>query len=262
MIVDKKQTSRVLTFESWVTEAPWFKYATSHPDKVAHLLSDRSPCQDPFFDLFSPSRNERLPMITGLCRCIKNFKEGDRYIYVTKLSQPAMRSRDLDPSSGPRYFGVASMIVAQVYPSHDRASLEFHPRRYVIAPVQTPYPPGLAHNPQPVAAVSSESCIVHAQVSSSKSSSPRQVALTPDQATPGDYRSEYEAYHERQTTKHLRAARCSIESVEGREALAVNLDTAPVLSSADWEGHQQNVMGIRITEETARALVRRIADAG
>ena len=61
-------------------------------------------------------------MITGLCRCLKNFQIGDRYIYVTRLCPKAMRLRKLSDSSGPRYFGVASMIVTGVRASHEEAS--------------------------------------------------------------------------------------------------------------------------------------------
>lgn len=74
------QKTKVLTFESWVTKREWFQYAIDHPATIPYLLCDRSPCQDPFFDLFAPAPRDREPMITGLCRSLKNFCEGDRYV--------------------------------------------------------------------------------------------------------------------------------------------------------------------------------------
>jgi hypothetical protein len=93
--------SKVLTFESWVTENEWFRYAKSHPIEIPYLLTDRSQCQDPFFDLFAPSARDRRPMITGLCRCFKNFTVGDRYVYVTRLCPEAARERGRNPKLGP-----------------------------------------------------------------------------------------------------------------------------------------------------------------
>jgi hypothetical protein len=110
--------SKVSTFESWVTKADWFSYATSNPDKVPYMLSDRSPCQDPFFDLFADSTLKRRPMITGLCRGLKNFEVGERYIYVTKLCREAAPSLDFSLYSW--YLGVASMVVVKVSPSHEK----------------------------------------------------------------------------------------------------------------------------------------------
>jgi hypothetical protein len=201
-------------------------------------------------------------MITGLCRCLKNFQIGDRYIYVTRLCPKAMRLRKLSDSSGPRYFGVASMIVTGVRASHEEASLDFQPRKYVVAPSKTPYPPGLAHASRPIAAVARESCIVHTTAGRCGSSSSHQVALTPDSATHEHWQKEYEAYHERQAARQLGAAFCEIETVAGREALATNFDAAPVCSREDWENRQLNVNGHVIREETGNALARRIADGG
>jgi hypothetical protein len=141
------------------------------------------------------------------------------------------------------------------------ASREFHPRRYVVAPSETPYPPGLAHDVNPVAAVSRESCIIHT-ASDSCGSSSAEVALTPDKATYQQWLKEYAAYHTRQATKRLGAAFCRFEIVTEREALAPNLGTAPVLSRADWEDHQLNVNGCVVREETGDVLARQIAEHG
>jgi hypothetical protein len=40
--------SKLLTFQSWVTESEWFEYAKSHSTEIPFMLSDRSQCQDPF----------------------------------------------------------------------------------------------------------------------------------------------------------------------------------------------------------------------
>lgn len=215
----------------------------------------------PVFGLFASPR-ERRPMITGLCRCLKNFQKCDRYIYVTRLCPKAMRLRNLSDAPGPRYFGVASMIITDVRESHKEASLDFQSRKYVVAPSKTPYPPGLAHDSQPKAAVSRESCIVHTMTASCGSSHSRQVALTPDQATDEHWHKEYAAYHERQATKQLRAAFCEIETVRAREALATSFEIAPVFSREDWENRQLNVNGHVVREETGDALARRIAEGG
>jgi hypothetical protein len=139
------------------------------------------------------------------------------------------------------------------------ASREFLPRRYVVAPTKTPYPPGLAHNATPVAAASHESCIIHSGSESCHSPSD-QVALTPERSTSEQWQREYKRYHKRQATKQLRAAFCQFELVDGREALATEFDNAPRLSRADWEGYQLNMNGRIVGEETGKALARKIAE--
>jgi hypothetical protein len=257
----ESRKTKVLSFESWVTKADWFKYALSNRDKVPHLLCDRSPCQDPFFDLFAPSVSGRRPMITGLCRCLKHFEKGGRYIYVTRFCTPAAKHFGLDTGDGRRYLGVASMIVERDAESHEGAAREFQPRRYVVSPFRTPYPPGLAHDEEPVAAAYRESCIVHRD-SKSCSSSKRQVALTPDESTPQDWHNEYSAYHKRQFQCALRAAFCKFELIVGREALAIKIEEAPVLSPEHWEGKQLNVNGVLVEDETGEAVAGRIAKSG
>jgi len=255
------QQSKVLTFESWVTVSEWFHYAKSHSAEIPYLLSDRSQCQDPFFDLFASDVRGRQPMITGLCRCFKNFNEGDRYIYVTRLCPEAVRERGRDPKRGPWYLGVASMIVIDVEDSHERAACRFSPRQYVAVPAETPYPPGLAHNQEPIAAVSKDSCIVHA-ISKTCGSASKEVALTPSQSTQEQWRKQYSDYHKRQVEKRLRAAFCRFESMKGREALATIFKDAPLMSRADWEHKTQNVTGRVIKNATGKHLAARIAEHG
>lgn len=254
--------SKVLTFESWVTEPEWFRYAKTHSAQIPYLLSDRSQCQDPFFDLFAPSVRDRQPMITGLCRCFRNFNKDDRYVYVTRLCPEAARERDIERSRGTWYLGVASMLVMEVADSHEQAARRFSPRRYVAVPTETPYPPGLAHNTEPsVAAVSRESCIVHVEFTTCGSAS-NAVALTPSQSTPEQWRKQYSDYHKRQKDKRLRAASCKFESIGGREALATSFKAAPVMSEADWEDKTLNVNGRIIENTTGARLAARIAEHG
>jgi hypothetical protein len=121
-----------------------------------------------------------------------------------------------------------------------------------VKPIITPYPPGLAHDKHPAAAVDRESCIVH--------TAEAQIALTPDQADYSHWLKEYDAYHDRQTSKQLRSAFCRIEVIGGREALASHLEDAPLMSRKDWEDAQLNVMGRILREETADRLAERIAN--
>jgi hypothetical protein len=153
------------------------------------------------------------------------------------------------------------MIVTKVEDSHERAAGYFSPRRYVAVPAETPYPPGLAHNVEPIAAVSRDSCIVHTESKTCGSAS-REVALTPSQSTPDQWRKQYSDYHRRQTDNQLRAAFCKFESFQGREALATRFEDAPVMSKADWENLVPQVMGRHIQDATAKRLAATIAERG
>jgi hypothetical protein len=194
-------------------------------------------------------------MITGLCRCLKNFNQGDRYIYVTRLCAEAARERErgLDPNRGRWYLGVASLIVANVVSSHEEAARRFSPRQYVAVPALTPYPPGLAHSVEPVAAASRECCIVHRS---------KTVSLTPSESKPDDWRKQYSEYHQRQVDKKLRAAFCRFEVIDGREALAASFEDAPVLTDTDWENKTPQVMGRHVQDATAKRLAASIAEHG
>jgi hypothetical protein len=153
------------------------------------------------------------------------------------------------------------MIVVEVEGSHERAADRFSLRRYVAAPIETPYPPGLAPNTEPVAAVSRESCIVHAEVGTRGSAS-KEVALTPSQSTPDQWLKQYSDYRRRQVDKNLRAAFCKFELIDRREALAARFDDAPVMSRVDWENRRQQVRGLLIQDATAKQLAKKIAEHG
>ncbi len=148
----------MLTFESWVTKWEWYAYAREHRDFVPHFLIDRSLCEEPFFDAFAPSPAARQPVISGVCRVRKNFEIGEKFIYRTKIDARVAENLHLPPTT--RYLAVAAMMVREVVGSHDAASRFFQPRRYVVAPEITPYPPNLVHALAPIAAVDRRACIV------------------------------------------------------------------------------------------------------
>ena len=92
-------------------------------------------------------------------------------------------------------------------------------------------------------------------------SSNKEVELTPDQSTNQQWQAAYSLYHERQANRHLRAAFCQFEVVNGREALATTLDEDPVFFSSDWDGVQMNVMVSSFARKPVKLLARRIAQS-
>ena len=227
--------TKLITFESWVTRWDWYLYAQKNPHLVPILLVDRSPCCDPFFDPYAPSPKERRPLISGLCRRLKNFDQGDRFIYITRVDPKVYRCFGHElPDRQPRYFGVAALIVDKVWESHSLAAESFHPRRYVVNPFPTSYPPNLAHHCQPVAAVTRKSCIVYDN---------KRNAYTPLKSSDNLWRHQYNTYCKRQKKSSLRVAECRIEHVEGMEALKLTSQESPVFTTTDWGDKRINIMG-------------------
>lgn len=222
------------------------------------LLADRSPCTEPFFDPYADPADRR-PLISGLCRGRKNFTCGERFVYVTPVHRVVLRqlacqyphlafdARD----QSQHYFGVAALTVIRVWESHAAAAQDFVPRRYVVDPVCTPYPPNLAHGDPPGGAVSRESCVVYT----------KNGPHTPRTSTPDDWREQIGAYHALAVKgkQPLRVAECKIERVDGHEALRLNPQCAPLFTAANWGGSQMNVNGIWIDELWAKKLRSRIA---
>jgi hypothetical protein len=249
-MADKPMT-KLLTFQSWVTRAEWYDYARKNPLHVPYMLTDRSPCQDPFFDHYAPSRQDRRPLISGLCRCLKNFQPGDRFLYVTKIDPAVGSVFGIRPGTGrPYYFGVAALVVQRVWESHATAARSFTSRRFVVAPTPTPYPPNLAHERHPAAAVARESCIVH---------DVNKKAHTPLHSDDTNWRTAYLAYHLRQRGHALRTAECKVELVGELEALQLSPDSAPVFTPADWGDLTMTIGGRWIEETQAASLRARIA---
>lgn len=249
------ERSKLLTCQTWVTKWGWFVYAQNHPKQVPFLLVDRSPCTDPFFDPYAPSKEERRPIISGLCRCIKNFQQGDTYIYITHVDPRVCRELDIQTENlNATYLGIAALTVIQVYESHAEAAATFTSRHYVVAPVPTPYPPNLAHEPDTRAAVQRESCIVSLRRDHSS------IHYTPDCSTDDQWRQQVRFYHMRQKEKHLRVAVCGVQHVNAGEALQLCPERAPVFTPKDWGGAQLNINGIELQAACADQLCQRIAN--
>jgi hypothetical protein len=245
-----QERTKLLTFESWFTRVAWHEYARRHRDAVPFLLTDRSPCQDPFFDPFA-GRRDRQPLISGLCRGrgMKNFRAGDRFIYITRIAPGLADRYGFDRSAGPHYFAVAALRVKCVWQSHCAAAADFTSRQYVPVPEQTPYPPNLAFADSPVAAAARECSIVYKG----------HRAYTPDDATAEMWQQQYLAYRSRQVKDGLRAAGCRVEEADGRECLQLAPEKAPVLTPQWWGGLQMNVAGRWIPEQSARQIREAIA---
>jgi hypothetical protein len=249
------ERSKLLTCQTWVTEWSWFDYAKKHREQVSFLLVDRSPCTDPFFDPYASSVEKRRPIISGLCRCIKNFHQGDTYIYITRVNLKVCHELGIPTeNSMATYLGIAALTVVKVYESHAEAVSTFSSRRYVVAPTPTPYPPNLAHESDTRAAVWRKSCIVSLRRDHSS------VHYTPDCSTDDQWRQQVRFYHWREKEKHLRVAECSLQHVDGREALQLYPEHAPIITPSCWGGNQLNINGIELQAECATQLSRRIAN--
>ena len=100
--------TKLLTFQTWVTDARWYDYAVKHPELVPFLLIDRSPCQDPFFDPLAAPQ-QRRPVISGLCRgrAMRNLHVGDRFMYITRIAPAVAGQLGLATNQGSLYFAVA-----------------------------------------------------------------------------------------------------------------------------------------------------------
>jgi hypothetical protein len=154
--------TKLLTFQTWVTDARWYDYAVAHPNLVPFPLIDRSPCQDPFFDPLAEPQ-QRRPVISGLCRgrAMKNLTAGDRFIYITRIASRVADDLGLAAGRGHLYFAVAALRVVTVWPSHQQAAAHLTPRRYVAMPELTPYPPNLAFEHHPPATAACECSVIH-----------------------------------------------------------------------------------------------------
>ncbi len=107
------ERSKLLTCQTWVTEWNWFDYAQRYREQVPFLLVDRSPCTDPFFDPYASSEEERRPIISGLCRCIKNFRQGDTYIYITRVNHKVCQALGIATENmTATYLGIAAHLIA------------------------------------------------------------------------------------------------------------------------------------------------------
>jgi hypothetical protein len=251
-LADAAGGARLLTCQTWVLRAGWYNYALAHPDLVPFPLTDRSPCQDPFFDPFAEPQDRR-PVISGLCRGIKTFHVGDRFIYITRIASGVAKRLELDhpDDHDPSYFGIAALRVKRVWDSHREAAAEFTPRQHVASPTPTPYPPNLAFSRRPEAAAARVCCITFDDCDRPH---------LPDDADERMWRRHYLGYLSRQSEKRLRAAECEFETVDGRQCLQLLPSQAPVVTSAWWGGATMNVQGVSISEDRAQRFRSAIAE--
>jgi hypothetical protein len=244
--------TKLLTFESWVSHSDWYGYARSFPQFVPLLLVDRSPCQDPYLDALTVRPADRRIVISGLCRTMKSFKPGDDFIYVTRIDRRLYQQLNLPHVAQTSYFGVASLQVQLVWDSHTQAAAHFSSRRYVADPNDTPYPPNLAHDHRPIACSSREACIVYEG----------RRAHTPRTSTRSMWLGQYREYYARNRKHSLRVALCGAARVDGREALKLTPETAPILTSRDWGGRAPNINGLWVDDDKAAQIRARIAASG
>lgn len=241
--------TKLLTCQTWVLQVGWYQYALAHPNLVPFPLTDRSPCQDPFFDPFA-EREERRPVISGLCRGIKRFHVGDSFIYITPIASGVARRLELDDPSGPNYFAVAALRVCAVWDSHQEAAAAFTPRQYLPSPSPTPCPPNLAFSRQPEAAAARGCCITFDK---------RDKPHLPDDADEQMWRRHYLGYRQRQIDKRLRAAECEFETVAGRQCVQLLPAQAAVVTPDWWDGAKMNVQGVDLSEAQAQLFRNAIA---
>jgi hypothetical protein len=156
----EKRKLKVISFESWVSTEEGFGYAKTHPQDVPHLLVDRSPCSDPFFDPFAPSDAERQVTVSGLCRCFVP-QLGQEILYLTKICRTARHEiPNADAGSGFSHLVVAMIKVGQVFKSHEEAAKSFSPARFTIRGERTPRPPNVIGPNHLEAAVPLRSCLL------------------------------------------------------------------------------------------------------
>lgn len=247
--------TRCLTFESWLSRYDWYKYAINNKHLEIPLLTDRSPCSDPFFDRYSDIKR---PLISGLCRARKNYKKGDRFVYITRIDNKVGKELGVLLSPGRiHYCIVASLIVDKIYPSHEDAAKTFTARQYVKAPEITSHPPNLITGNNPNNAHLREYCIV-----SNKS----KKKLTPYESTDVEWKFQYHLYRHRKETKKLPVAECFFEIINGNVAFVDNLEMEHIITDIELQTYlrttpkspKMNIMGRIVKEEFAANLVSRI----
>jgi hypothetical protein len=155
----------------------------------------------------------------------------------------------------------AALKVVKVHASHAAAAATFTPRRYVVAPVLTPYPPNLAHDPHMPAAVLRKSCIVSLDSDAycAPDCSTGAHHYTSDDSNDVQWRQQVTFYHSRQENRQLYVAECRLQRAGSREVLQLDPAHAPVFTPADWDGAQMNVNGIELSATKADEFYQRIA---
>jgi hypothetical protein len=225
---------KILTFESWLTTDKAFDYALRHPELVPHLLVDRSPCSDPFFDPFSPSDSARQAVIGGLCRGFVPA-EGTELLYITKLSRTAVKA--LGRTEKVRYLAAAYLVVNEVVADHDLACKRFSPSHYVYRDRLTIRPPNVIGADQSAVAMPRESCLIRPDGKTMYTPKDLQSveAYLPNIE---EYvrRSKGEGFRGERVRRPMRVAICSVEKLSLDWKLAPFFD--PACLSPDSKGRR------------------------
>lgn len=223
------------------------------------MAIDRSPCCDPFFDLYT---EEKRPLVSGLCRAFKKHQLGDRFIYVTRVDGKAAADLGVPVEKGQLYYAmVASMTVVKVHASHEAAAATFSNRRYVHSPALTPYPPNLIASMELDAAVDRLYSVVSDQ---------HGKKYIPDQSTDGLWRKQYYLYRFRKEKNDLPVAECRFDEVDDRIALSLDVTADTIVTWNELKDYVEtpgksrgfHPMGRRVKKECVKELIHMVVDRG
>ena len=227
-------TVKILTYESWLTRAAWFRYATNHPDLVPCALVDRSACQEPFLDVLEPEIGKRRPLISGICRGFQPSL-GQRILYLTRLC-PEAKHLYAPGADWPVYMASALLEVSRVYENHDAAAITFDPGHYISMEKKTPFPPNIIPYSIPPSPMPQESCVVYVG----------DRAYLGVDVSISDYSGSVEHYHKR--AQGFGGFKRKREQLRVAETIALaawtSPEEAPIISKVLWNPKQMNCMGL------------------
>jgi hypothetical protein len=264
--MNHEKNSRLVTFQTWVYKRDWYEYSKLNSKYIPFVLVDRSPCQDPFFDQFQkPSK--RNPVISGICRCWKNFKKGQVFVYLAPLDRRVAKDLKREiPNPGRVYLGVAAMRVVDVKESHDDAISSFKQNQYVAFPKETSHPPNIIGTNEDgyETAACRESSILWRK-SLTRTGNKKDVSYTPCQSRSNRalWESNIKDYKRKAKEKKLKVAICEFLTFKGRQSLCLNPRKAPIIQREDWgKDVQMSRICLLVDDEIAIKLAKRIAEAG
>jgi len=260
--MNHEKNSRIVTFQTWVYRQDWHEYSKHNSKYIPFVLVDRSPCEDPFFDQFQKA-SKRKPVISGICRCWKNFKKGQVFVYLAPLDRKVAKDLKREiPKPRIAYLGVAAMRVVDVIDNHDDALSLFQRRQYVAIPKETPHPPNIigTNEDGDAAAACRESSILWRKISKTK-----HVPYTPCQRRSNRalWESNIKDYKRKANEKKLKVAICEFLTFKGRQALCLNPRKAPIIQREDWvKDVPMSRICLLVDDEIAIKLAKRIAKVG
>ena len=223
-------------------------------------------CQDPFLDQFQAINNAE-PVISGLCRGLSNrLQVNDILIYITKIPISVLRQIGLyNNQQLPVYLGVAILKVDRIISSHSAAANTFAARQYIASPNYTPFPPNLAHNPRPIAALKRSACVTYKKVKT-KNNHWQYRPIIGSNAIQSEYQSNYTLYHQRQQNMYsnpLPVALCSFLRTNPfmggniQNPRPLDPSNAPIITPADWGGCPINIQGICLNPTYANNIMKK-----